>query len=375
MHYKFPEIRTINDVLPHIEGRTEFIVAEREFGTVINYMVSMADTFDMTGPDDLDGAIRRECRGIIFDKQGKIMSRPFHKFFNVNEREETQSHLLDLSLLFDHVIMEKMDGSMVRPVYLNGDVRLATKMGITDIAIEAEKLLTEEQYEWLKECILLGVTPIFEYISPANKIVIDYTEPKLILLAMRNNISGNYYMPHSAPFEVVPQYGSVEGNLADYIANLRKEEGREGVIVRFYDGHAFKAKNDWYVRIHKTKDLIRSDRNIADIIVNEQLDDVLPLLDATDLQIVRDYEKRFDTALENVLGRLEGLVTLARVLHGGVKKEVAINFIPNLKNKEDAQFIFSALDGKELRPLIIDKIKKSVGNGPKYDAMMAWMQA
>ena len=60
MRYKFPQIRTIDDVLPHIKDRPEFIVAEREFGTVINYMVSMADTFDMTGPDDLGGAIRRE---------------------------------------------------------------------------------------------------------------------------------------------------------------------------------------------------------------------------------------------------------------------------------------------------------------------------
>lgn len=30
MNYYFPEIRTIDDVLPHIEGRDEFIVAERE---------------------------------------------------------------------------------------------------------------------------------------------------------------------------------------------------------------------------------------------------------------------------------------------------------------------------------------------------------
>jgi hypothetical protein len=151
--------------------------------------------------------------------------------------------------------------------------------------------------------------------------------------------------------------------------------GREGDIIRFADGHMLKIKNDWYVRIHKTKDLIRTERNIADIIVNEQLDDVLPLLDATDLAIVRAYEQRFDAALENVLGRLEGLVTLARVLHGGVKKDVAINFVPNLVNKEDASFIFSALDGKELRPLVIKKIRDSVGNGPKYEAMMNWMEA
>lgn len=373
MHYKFPEIRTINDVLPHIAGRDEFIVADKGDYTVINYMVSMSDTFDMTGPDDLTGAIRRECRGIIFDKRGDIMSRPFHKFFNVNERDETQHQRIDLNQ--QHTIMEKMDGSMIRPFYTEGKLRLGTKMGVTDIAVEAEKLLTTEQIQWLDEIIHINVTPIFEYIAPTNKIVIEYSEPKLVLLAMRNNISGNYYMPYKAPFEMVPMYGAVDGSMYDYIERARQQQGREGDIIRFVDGHMIKIKNDWYVRIHKTKDLIRADRNIADIIVNEQLDDVLPLLDASDLKTVREYEKRFDAALDNVLGRLEGLITLAKVLHGGVKKDVALNFIPNLKNKEDASFIFSALDGKELRPLVIKKIKDSVGNGPKYEAMMNWMEA
>lgn len=170
--------------------------------------------------------------------------------------------------------------------------------------------------------------------------------------------------------EVHPRFESAKA-LLEYTKPLR---GVEGFIVDF-DGHKVKVKADHYVRIHKTKDLIRTERNIADIIVNEQLDDILPMLDAADLAIVRAYEKRFDAALDNVLGRLEGLVTLARVLHGGNKKEVAINFIPNLKNKEDAPFIFSALDGKELRPLVIKKVKDSVGNGPKYESMFSWMEA
>ena len=164
-------------------------------------------------------------------------------------------------------------------------------------------------------------------------------------------------------------------NFKKFLDLVKAMKGREGVIVRFADGHMVKIKAEEYVRIHKTKDLIRSERNIADIIVNEQLDDVIPLLDAADLATVRAYERRFDAALENALGRLEGLVTLARVLHGGVKKDVAINFVPNLLNKEDASFIFSALDGKELRPLVIKKIKDSVGNGPKYEAMMNWLEA
>jgi RNA ligase len=374
MNYVFPEIRTITDVLPYIEGRSEFIVAEREFGTVINYVVAMADTFNMAGPDDLGAAIRRECRGIIFDTEGNIMSRPYHKFFNVNEREETQIYMIDMTQ--PHVIMEKMDGSMIRPLRMNGMIRLATKMGVTDIAVESEKLLDANQYDWLEYMMDNGLTPIFEYIAPTNKIVIDYSEPKLILTAIRNTVTGEYIsnLHFGAPFEVVPQYGSVDGGLSDYIVRARQQQGREGDIIRFTTGHMLKIKNDWYVRIHKTKDLIRSDRNIADIIVNEQLDDVLPLLDATDLAVVRAYELRLDAAIENVLGRLEGLVTLARVLHGGVKKEVAINFVPNLLNKEDAAFIFSALDGKELRALVIKKIRDSVGNGPKYEAMMNWME-
>jgi RNA ligase len=371
MNYVFPEIRTINDVLPHIEGRSEFIVAEREFGYVINYVVAMADTFDMNGPDDHGGAIRRECRGLIFDTEGRIMSRPFHKFFNVNEREETQIHAIDMTQ--PHVIMEKMDGSMIRPVRLNGMIRLATKMGITDIAIESEKLITPDQYEWLEHLLENGITPIFEYIAPNNKIVIEYSEPKLVLLALRSNLTGNYWLPHSAPFEIVPQYGSVEGGLGEYIARAREMTGREGDIIRFADGSMVKIKNDWYVRIHKTKDLIRFERNIADIIINEQLDDVLPLLDATDLAKVLEFEKRFDAGIQTAIDRIEGLVTIARVLHGSNKKEVALNFVPNLVYKEDASFIFRVFDGKTLRPLVLEHIRKSVGHTKRYEELEKWM--
>jgi len=79
MNYEFPLIRNISDVLPAIEGRDEFIVAEKEGYTVINYNVMMADTFpDITVEDYIIhsstealesyyAATRRECRGIIFD--------------------------------------------------------------------------------------------------------------------------------------------------------------------------------------------------------------------------------------------------------------------------------------------------------------------
>jgi RNA ligase len=195
MNYTFPEIRTINDVLPHIEGRSEFIVAEREFGTVVNYVVSMADTFNMTGPDDLGGAIRRELRGIIFDCGGNIMSRPFHKFFNVGEREETLPHHLDFSC--DHTIMTKVDGSMLRPIMFEGKIRWGTKMGFSEVAEFAETYIAKyPQYaEFAAWCMSQALTPIFEYVGPFNKVVLDYDEG-MTLLAVRENVSGKYLNIH-----------------------------------------------------------------------------------------------------------------------------------------------------------------------------------
>lgn len=372
MNYEFPIIKTIDDVLPHIKDRKEFIVAERESFDVINYVVAMQDTFDMFEGDELGSAIRRECRGLIFDKSGNLISRPFHKFFNVGERIETQMSNIDMSA--DHVVMEKMDGSMVRPLVFDGVVYLGTKMGLTDIGNDATEILIEEQKLWLIDMFNSGKTPILEYVSPENKIVIQYDVANLVLLAVRDNLTGEYSLPDECPFDIVPTYGSMEGNIQEYIERAREQEGREGDIIRWADGHMAKIKNDWYVRIHKVKDKIRTERNILDIIINEEMDDVIPILEGDDLQTVLDYEKKFSGALVNVIERIEGLIMLAKTLHGGDKKEVAIKFVPNLIHKQDARFIFSVLDGKELRPLVLDHIAKSVTKTEKYSQLEEWME-
>jgi RNA ligase len=192
MNYKFPEIRTMDDVLPHIEGRKEFIVAEREYGYVINYVVAMEDTFNMAGPQDLGGAIRRECRGLKFHQDGTIGARPFHKWFNINEREDTQQHVIDLSL--PHTIMEKLDGSMIHPMKVQGNVRWMSKMGITSVAEQVEEFVVDnDKYlDFASWCIDSNLTSIFEWCSRKQKIVIDYPEDRLVLLAVRNNVTGEY---------------------------------------------------------------------------------------------------------------------------------------------------------------------------------------
>ena len=376
MHYKFPEIRTINDVLPHIEGREEFIVAEREGYTVINYVVAMADTFNMDGPDDLGGAIRRECRGLIFDTDGNLMSRPFHKFFNVNEREETQTHEIDMSQ--PHVIMEKMDGSMIRPILVDGHLRLATKMGVTNVAMDAEAWLakhshTEHLKQWLRWCIDTEVTPIFEWVSPFNQIVLAYEEEDLVLLAMRDNETGEYHMPDTCPFNTVTTYGSMDGNILEYIDRQREKEGREGDIIRFADGHMLKVKNDWYVRIHKTIDRITFDRNIVDLIINEEVDDVIPMLPAVQVERIRDFEKRFWEAFRQTENRLYGLRIAAQQSYEDDRKRIAIEMVPTLENKADVPLLFRVLDGHNIRDVLLDYVRKNIFTNTKWDACAEWM--
>ena len=373
MHYEFPMIRHISDVLPHIEGREEFIVAERDYGKIINYVVAMADTFNMTGPDDLGGAIRREARGLIFDADGNLMSRPFHKFFNINEREETQTNVVDMSQ--PHVIMEKMDGSMIRPILVDGYLRLATKMGVTNVAMDAEAWLAAQDpslKEWMRRCVEDSVTPIFEWVSPFNQIVLAYEEADLVYLGTRDNSTGAYVMDTSCPFNAVPRYGSVEGNIADYVTRQRGAEGREGDIIRFADGHMLKVKNDWYVRIHKTVDRIVFDRNIVDLIINEEVDDVVPMLPQVQADRVRDFEARFwlsFTDKERYLAMMDDFVSSSFMS----RKDVATEFIPTLANKTDAQFIFRMLDGQGPRELLLQHIEKSISTNVKWDACAEWM--
>jgi len=375
MHYTFPTIRHIDDVLPHVEGREEFVVAERDFGTVINYVVAMADTFDMTDANDLGGAIRRECRGLIFDSDGNLMSRPFHKFFNIGEREETQAHLLDLNTLFDHVVMEKMDGSMIRPIVVDGYLRLATKMGVTTVSMQAEEWLAAQDpalKKWLRQCVEDSVTPLFEWVSPFNQIVLAYETADLVYLGTRDNATGAYVMDKSCPFTAVPQYGRVTGNLGNYIERQREAESREGDIIRFADGHMLKVKNDWYVRIHKTLERIVFDRNIVNLIINEEVDDVVPMLPTVQADRVREFEHRFWERFKETEERLMLLFLEAQTKYTD-RKQVATEFVPTLKNKADAGLLFRMMDGKDLREQMLEHIEKHISTNTRWDACAKWI--
>lgn len=370
MKYKFPIIECLDDVLPAIEGRNEFIIAERVGYTVVNYVVANTHTFDMTGPDDVLGAIRRECRGIKFFPNGKIAARPFHKFFNIGEREETLPNNVDLSV--SHVIMEKLDGSMIHPINIDGQLRLATKMGLTDVAAQAYEILTVAQGICLESNVRGGITPLFEFVSPENKIVLTYDQAELVYLGSRVNRTGEYVTdPYTArKFPVVKMYGSVKIPVIDYIDSIRGQEGREGDIIRFADGHMMKIKSNWYVRIHKAMDYVRVDRNIIALALNEELDDVLPMLQIEERTRASKIVEDFWIEFENKLNHLYKLVDIAKHDFNMDRKRIALEFIPTLACKDDGKFLFHAANGRDLREALLNQAKAAVGNTTNYEKLL-----
>lgn len=276
MNYQFPRIANIADFEFNLTDPTTFRRVEKDGYVSFNYNGLNPDNFPpvKTGAD----TFIREARGIAFcSETGEIVARPFHKFFNLWEREEA-TFPDDV----DYDAYEKLDGSMIFPLYLRKGTRLATKAGITDTSMIAERLIAADMKYWqfIDWCRTVGVTPIFELCSRENRIVIDYPEPKLSLLAIRDLFLGEY-VQDVRPFGWrwgIPTanvlFKSKDLSTGAMIARVRNMVDREGIVVVFPDGHRLKVKADLYVRLHKYVDIMRSTRLFVDAYYSEGWDDI-----------------------------------------------------------------------------------------------------
>jgi RNA ligase len=281
---------TLQEALEAIKNKPEFNCNKRDFGFVIDYNVTFKETF--VGSTPRETLILQNLRGTCFNEGGAIIRLAYHKFHNLNENDEYRPELFDFSQ--PHDIEEKLDGSMIAPILIGDGYRLATRAGVTDVALKAEKFLLEMNYEryikWraydklIKDCLELGLTPIFEYCSRDQRIVIDYPEPKLILTGIRSMVTGRYLSldltdqlaeDHVDRVPLAVSEGSSINDLAAWVKSL---QGQEGVVVKFADGRFVKIKAEDYVLKHRALDGLRFEKDVLALVLKNELDDVLPLV-------------------------------------------------------------------------------------------------
>ena len=386
MFYDFPKINHINDVLPHIEGWDEFRVMEKDWYTVVNYMVAFEETFSYDSSDGSDSyhnmSVRRECRGLIFDTEtGQLISRPYHKFFNAGERDETQLNKIDLTK--PHVVLEKLDGSMIRPIPTKEGFRLATKAGITDVAMNAEVFISDKwiptnelhnsYHTFINKCIQKGTTPIFEWCSRKNRIVIDYPEDQLILTAIRYNDTGNYVsykvMKNYASAWGIPVVKAIAGDETDItkvVEHIRKWDDGEGVVIRFDDGHMVKIKADDYVLRHKSKDAINQEKNVLQTILDDAVDDLIPLLTPEDAERVKAFQTAFWASVDDLASEMADLYNAGCLMYPD-RKDFATQFVQTKILSIHAPIMYAMRGGKGSRQTIVDMISKALTTQTKID--------
>jgi len=369
MNYDFPEIKHIDDVIPHIEDRPEFKVMEKDWYTVINYMVAFEDTFSLIRErSHYNMKIRRECRGLIFDTAtGNLISRPYHKFFNAGEREETAIN--KINLYEPHVVLEKLDGSMIRPIPTKEGFRLATKAGITEVAMNAEYFIADDldYYDFIRGCIDAKLTPIFEWCSRKNRIVVDYPEDQLILTGIRNTFSGTYLpyynMVELAEHSGIPVVKALAGlavqNIELFVKQVREWDDGEGVVLRFDSGHMVKVKADEYVLRHKSKEQINQEKNVLQTILSDSVDDVIPLLTPDDAHRLKAFQNAFWMAVDDLAGEMADMYNAGNTMYPD-KKDFATQFVQTKILPIHAPIMYAMKGGKGSRATIVDMISKSL---------------
>jgi RNA ligase len=149
----------------------------------------------------------------------------------------------------------------------------------------------------------------------------------------------------------VNQFSYTGDNFNDILNYVKNMQEGEGIVIRFDDGHMVKIKADLYVSLHRAKSLIENERDVMELVLNEKVDDLYPLLYKEDAQKLHNYYK-------DVWDQIIDFVSLTQKL---------INNTSHMTRKE---FAFHTTNiGSGMRSIAFscfDKKRVDIGNVTEY---------
>lgn len=190
--------------------------------------------------------ITLQTRGLVTDNNGKIIAKPFKKFFNIEENKYTPTEEFD--------VYDKMDGSLGIIFNYNGQWIMATRGSFTsDQSIKGKEIFDKYIKEYGDGKLITNLTYLVEIIYPENRIVVNYgKDEKLVLLGVIDEYGEiNHSKFNSLWFHkdlIVKKYDGIK----DYsmLKGIIKDN-EEGFVVRFANGERIKVKGVEYLRLHK----------------------------------------------------------------------------------------------------------------------------
>lgn len=276
--------------------------------------------YDMIEAKDSD-FLSQDCRGIILSKiddsefetlpgsklnkeaivgNTKVVAFGFKRFFNYGQGASANIDWNDPNLS----ILEKLDGTLCQLYYDNfqkqwhvatrsvPEADLLMDNNIYTFRTLFEKALLETaglSFEEYTSNLNKDITYCFELTSPYNRIVVNYKDCRITLLAARaiiyeiNSAGESWFSFEELDINNIETYGVPRvrayaynslNEVLNWVSSLSPLE-HEGVVVKDSKFNRIKIKNAAYVASSKFKDACTSLRNRLEIILLEKDDDVM----------------------------------------------------------------------------------------------------
>jgi len=215
---------------------------------------------------DVYNGFYRECRSVVIDVLNDcLVLAPFRKFFNINELEETQLHVIQEKIDNGNSveITDKIDGSMCDARWYRKDLVMSGSQAL-DIN---KSYRLENYYHWMHQhenAVQMlkdydNFTFIFEGVFPDDVHIVQYNEQMfgLHLLGMRR-VEDGAELPYKDVVEIAEKYGvphvkifdmTFEEAYQDALNDGRKANEGEGYVIDI-GGQKYKLKYNDYVMLH-----------------------------------------------------------------------------------------------------------------------------
>jgi hypothetical protein len=289
-----------------------------------------------------------QCRGLILHDDGRIVARPFEKFFSY---DQLNGKVPDEPF----VAFDKMDGSLGILYWVGDDPFISTRGSfVSEQAVIGTDMIQSmaQRYKFRKDW-----TYLFEIIYPGNRIVVNYGRlTTLVLLAIIETETGfEINIPNDYPFPRAERYDDI-ADLKQVLSIQNKE--KEGFVLRFRSGQRVKVKFDEYKRLHR---LLTG--------VSPKLIWEFMLAGKPVSELMQNVPDEFFNWVRGQLDALNNRYThIADVCTSdfkdlGDRKKTAEYF----KTCKHPDVLFSMLDGKDFKKCILKKIKPVGGRAFRCD--------
>ncbi len=210
-------------------------------------------------------------RSLLCREDGTIICSGFPKFFNYGEDKDFDLVTQNAIVNGEAKYFEKMDGSLIIRTIINGKVSFRTR-GSSDLGEFTHPVMSivKQKYPLLLDpnfSSSMDMSLLFEYVSPGNKIILNYSQPDLYFLGFMiiysNEVAPRYYPPSALPniSERLGIKSPKEYDLGCDLDAIRNQvsgwQGKEGIVIGVpREGGSYlltKLKTEEYIKLHSLR--------------------------------------------------------------------------------------------------------------------------